>query len=162
MPISLLLDAERIQRDPHQPTKRIFGLPSGPFDLLAKSRISMNDSKLPGFVSIVDEKKGNNWGTIKFLSLTFNYFRLPSIPRNSLKLRDSHTFDPYRPNRMALELLLLPDGTQIHRLVTFAPWPFPTPRASERSRLFHRVALRTTFAPGCLRTCLVCHARHRE
>jgi hypothetical protein len=60
---------------------------------------------LLGFDRAVDEEKnGNNWGTIKFVPLSFHYFKVPSIPRNSLKLRSSHSFDPHRPPGMTFLL----------------------------------------------------------
>jgi hypothetical protein len=40
---------------------------------------------LDGCVAV--PKKRNNWGTNKFPSLSFHYFRFPPIPCNSLKLR---------------------------------------------------------------------------
>src|ERR1035441_4964254 len=79
--------------------KGVFGLPSAPRDLLAGSRISIRDRKLPGFVPTVEEKRESNWGTLILLSLSFHYFRLPDIPRNSWKPRSSYSLDPQRSHK---------------------------------------------------------------
>lgn len=63
---------------------------------VCRNPISISDQKSPSFFPAVVEKRGNNWGTIKFLCLTFHDFRFPNIPPNSLKLRYYHTFDPRR------------------------------------------------------------------